>query len=402
MSASDSLLASPVAPAPAPAPALAPPASLRRLALGAAFMCCVCSIFAGYSVLAHVALGSSSNAHALAFAWVRDAIGATLLLSAAYLRHGGSGAAGAGAGGKASGASDGPAAAAPEPGAFWPAREDWPRLLACGLFGVWGAQGMSALALANLNATLFAVLEQLLPVVALAVCALLGEERFAARDALSWAKVLGVALAVGGAAFLAWCASGGGSGGGGGGGLTAGNGNLPVGLAFTAVQLALGGSYSVVQKPLLRRYPPVVVAAWGYVCGLGLLTLSVATGTTADAWRFTELNLLAVAYAGVLSSFVAYYLMAVANSLAGPLFLTAFFPVQPIATAVIAYAAFGQTLTLGELGGAAIVSAGLLCVVGAKALEGGREAAAAAAAAGKLVEVEMEGGAGAEEGLGAR
>jgi len=76
--------------------------------------------------------------------------------------------------------------------------------------------------------------------------------------------------------------------------------------------------------------------------------------------------------------------------------------VQPIATAVIAYAAFGQTLTLGELGGAAIVSAGLLCVVGAKALEGGREAAAAAAAAGKLVEVEMEGGAGAEEGLGAR
>ena len=323
-------------------------------------MCAVCTIFAGYSVLAHIALGAASNAKALAFAWVRDAIGAALLLSTAF---------------------------ATERAAFWPAIEDWPRLLACGFAGVWGAQGFSALALANLNATLFAVLEQLLPVVSLLACVALGEERFALRDALSWAKVLGVSLAVGGAAFLAWSAS---RAGGGGGGLAEGNANLPLGLAFTAVQLLLGGSYSAVQKPLLRRYPPVVVAAWGYASGLCLLTLSVIPSATAEAWTFSPMGLAAVAYAGVFSSFFAYGAMAVANQLAGPLFLTSFYPVQPVATAVIAAAALGARFTLDELGGAAVVSCGLLCVVAAKAREGAREGAAAAAAAAATAAKEVE------------
>ena len=336
------LAAAPWAPAPRPK---------RPLLIGALLMITVCSIFAGYSVLAHVVLSAASNAKALAFAWVRDAIGATLLLATAY---------------------------ATERAAFWPAIEDWPRLLACGFAGVWGAQGFSALALANLNATLFAVLEQLLPVVSLLACVALGEERFALRDALSWAKALGVSLAVGGAAFLAWSASKGGSGSG---GLAEGNSNLPIGLAFTSVQLLLGGSYSAAQKPLLRRYPPIVVAAWGYASGLCLLTLSVIPSATADAWTFSPLAVAAVAYAGVLSSFFAYGAMAVANKLAGPLFLTSFYPVQPIATAVIAAVALGSRFTLEEVGGAAIVSLGLLCVVAAKAREGAREEAAAKAKA---------------------
>jgi hypothetical protein len=333
-----------------------PPSALRRrpLLAGALLMVAVCTIFAGYSVLAHSVLGSGSNAKALAFAWVRDAIGATLLLATAY---------------------------ATERAAFWPAIEDWPRLLACGFAGVWGAQGFSALALANLNATLFAVLEQLLPVVSLLACVALGEERFALLDALSWAKAGGVALAVGGAAFLAYTASRGG-GASGAGGLDVGNANLPLGLAFTSVQLLLGGSYSAVQKPLLRRYPPVVVAAWGYASGLCLLTLSVIPSATADAWTFSPLGLAAVAYAGVLSSFFAYGAMAVANQLAGPLFLTSFYPIQPIATAVIAAVALGARFSLEEVGGAAIVSVGLLCVVGAKALEGAREEKAAGGKAG--------------------
>ena len=333
----------------------APPSALRRrpLLVAGLLMVAVCTIFAGYSVLAHSVLGSGSNAKALAFAWVRDAIGATLLLATAY---------------------------ATERAAFWPAIGDWPRLLACGLAGVWGAQGFSALALANLNATLFAVLEQLLPVVSLLACVALGEERFALLDALSWAKAGGVALAVGGAAFLAFTASRGGASGAG--GLDVGNANLPLGLAFTSVQLLLGGSYSAVQKPLLRRYPPVVVAAWGYASGLCLLTLSVIPSATAEAWTFSPLGLAAVAYAGVLSSFFAYGAMAVANQLAGPLFLTSFYPIQPIATAVIAAVALGARFTLEEVGGAAIVSLGLLCVVGAKALEGAREDKAARAKAG--------------------
>ena len=61
--------------------------------------------------------------------------------------------------------------------------------------------------------------------------------------------------------------------------------------------------------------------------------------------------------------------MALCNDLAGPLFCTAFFPVQPAATALISYFTLGATLTVDDLVGAAIVSVGLLIVVASKSSE---------------------------------
>jgi drug/metabolite transporter (DMT)-like permease len=304
-------------------------------------MALICSIFGGYGVLAHAALGQSSNAHALVFAWLRDMIGTVLLLSTAYFVE---------------------MKKSEDVRRFWPKNaSDLLRFFLLGLTGVWGAQGMSALSLANMNATLLACFSQMLPVVAFVVCLVIGEEKFNYLAIESWGKLFGVCCAVGGAAFLSVSA-----GSGGGAGLSAGNANLPAGLFFVALQLLFGGSYNPIQKGLLGKYPSLVCAAWGYACGLVILSLCVITGTTGDAWVFTEKSLYAVAFSGVFSSYVAYWLMAICNSLAGPLFVNAFYPFTPIATAIISYIVTGATLTITDLEGALLISIGLLVLVYSK------------------------------------
>jgi drug/metabolite transporter (DMT)-like permease len=312
-----------------------------RLTLAGLGMAVICSIFGGYGVLAHAALGQSSNAHALVFAWLRDMIGTVLLLSTAYFVE---------------------MKKSEDVRRFWPKNaSDLLRFFLLGLTGVWGAQGMSALSLANMNATLFACFSQMLPVVAFVVCLVIGEEKFNYLAIESWGKLFGVCCAVGGAAFLSVSA-----GSGGGAGLSAGNANLPAGLFFVTMQLLFGGSYNPIQKGLLGKYPSLVCAAWGYACGLVILSLCVITGTTGDAWVFTEKSLYAVAFSGVFSSYVAYWLMAVCNSLAGPLFVNAFYPFTPIATAIISYIVTGATLTITDLEGALLISIGLLVLVYSK------------------------------------
>ena len=328
-----------------------------KLALGGSLMTLVCIIFAGYSIITHAALGSSSSAHALVFAWVRDAIGSVGLLGTAYVLE------------------------ARKPAAerrFWPARSDVPTLLLCGLTGVWGSQGLSALVLTNVNGVLFSLFEQLLPLVSFATCLLSGEEVWQSADLLSWGKLAGMLTSVGGAILVALSASSG--------SLSAGNANLPLGMLFMTLQILLGGSYNTVQKPLLRSYPALVVAGWGYTLGLGLLSLCVVTADTSSGpWSFSRTDVLAVAYAGLCSSFLAYAMMALANQLAGPLYLTCFFPTLPIATCLIAYFVQGTVISLKELLGGAVIAGGLGIVIWCKMQEGSRAASAASAGAGLML-----------------
>lgn len=179
-------------------------------------------------------------------------------------------------------------------------------------------------------------------------------------SAPSAGKVLGLTAAAGGAAFVVWAGGSGGS----------ASPNAPLGALFLILQLSLGASYPVAQKPLLGRYPPIVVAAWGYVAGLSLLSLSTATAATKAAdWAFSTEALGAVAFAGLGASAFAYGAMAVANSLCGPLVLTAFFPLLPLTTALCAWLGDGTVPLATQAGGAGIIALGLCIVLAAKAVE---------------------------------
>jgi drug/metabolite transporter (DMT)-like permease len=324
----------------------------QRIAIAACIMLCVEVVFAVYAYLTSHAL-SGSKLSPLVFAWLRDVVATALLLSAAF-------------------ASERRRPAAER--RFWPAEEHWLRLLLCGTLGVWGSQGMSALALAHLDPTTFSLLQPLMPVVTVAVGTLSGvEPPFSARAWTTWAKVSGLCIAVAGAMIVVVYSSS---------GRAPGSGASFLGLLFAGLQLCTGSSYPVAQKALFAHYSPIVVAAWCYGAGLVVLSLSVATGAASPSdWTLDLRAAGAIAFAGVFASAFAYGAMAWANKLVGPVLLIVFFPLLPLFTAILVWILDGIVISLGAALGGVCITAGLACVVAAKF----RETNDAAAAEGALL-----------------
>jgi len=131
--------------------------------------------------------------------------------------------------------------------------------------------------------------------------------------------------------------------------------------------VTLGGLYPVFMKPMLKRYDPLVLVAWAYVFGAFFIGVSVLTcATTPEDWNFSPVSWAAIAYSAVFSSAVAYFLMAWCgyeevgcdipalstipglltplrvNERSSPIVVSAFYPVQPIATIPLSWAVLGQ------------------------------------------------------------
>ena len=310
------------------------------------------SLFGAYAYFTSRVLSGPGAVSPLAFAWVRDVIATAALAAAVGVR----------------------AARLPagQPRVLLPAAPDGLRVLACGLLGVWGSQGMSALALAHLDGPTFALLQPLMPCIGLCAALAAGVEApLRVRDRAAWAKGGGLVLAAGGAVGIVLAGRASSSGSSSSSSSSGSGAGRALGFAFTAIQLLMGGTYAVVQRPLLARYPPLSVAAWGYAAGLGLLTLSVATGAAdASAWAFSPAAGGAVVFAGLCASALAYFLLAAANARAGPLVTMAFYPLSPVIAAALAWALQGQAPTLAQGAGLAAIAGGLLAVLAGKAAEG--------------------------------
>jgi len=353
------------------------PPHKRLLSPGLSFVLCavlmttVAACFGSYSVATSLALPKDSTLSPLVFALLRDVIGtSSLLATAAFVewrrRPNGNG--------RLS-------------NARWSwcyrlgiAAEDRWRVLLVGLCGVWGAQGMSALAIANSTASFYTFLSNVQPVVTLALSAAIGLERCSPRAPSSYIKAAGVAVTVAGAALIVALAAGGGSG-----SIASGSRNLPLAMLATAIAIVLGGSYGVVQKPLLLRYPPVLVAGWGYASGTLLLLLCVVTGANEPAdWDVSPAAAGVIVYTGIVCSFFTYGAMAVCNHLQGPGFVAAFLPFQALFTALGAALLQGRQMPVADAGAAAAMIAGVLLLVGVKWRQEVQAAETAATVAGSF------------------
>jgi drug/metabolite transporter (DMT)-like permease len=317
------------------------PISLRSLFLAGCCMVTAQLIFSIYTYLTARVL-HAGGASPLAFAWLRDLLAVILLLSATTLVE------------------------MRKPvgeRCLFPAQDDLIRVALCGLLGVWGSQGMSALALANLDPFFFAIFQPLMPIVTLTVGTLLGiEPPLLFSNYLSWCKVIGLCVSIAGAVCVVLSSSSGSGGG--------GSGSTVLGGIFLAIQLTLGGSYPVIQRPLVTRYPALAVAAWGYTAGLGLLTLSVITGASNPSdWSFSNDAIIAIVFAGIFASAVAYSLMAFANSLAGPVVLVIFFPLMPLGVALIEWVFDGKAVGWKMALSGLAIAIGLCVVLVAKSKE---------------------------------
>ena len=325
---------------------------LSRYGLPVLVLVLVNVIFSAYTTVAGAAF--KSGASPVVFAFLRDAVACCCFLPTLvwWSRN------------SAAGAS------------VWPRREHWPHFLGLAFLGVWGSQLMSALAISNLSPAIYGLLKPTVPALTAAIAIALGMQPFSVRERASQLKVVGIAAAVGGGVLIV---------------LASGEDheakNMPLGAAYMLCQVTAASSYPILQKHMLKAhgYAPLVLAAWAYLLGTGMIGTSVLVAAAdAAAWQLSGAALGGILFAGVLSSFVNYAAMAWVNSVTSPVLVMASYPLQSFLSPLFAAIFLDESIGAVDYVGGVIIVLGLAFCVYSTVLEGTDAAVAPPAhAAGK-------------------
>lgn len=136
----------------------------------------------------------------------------------------------------------------------------------------------------------------------------------------------------------------------------------------------LGSSGGVVlQKPLLRKYPPVFLVWSAYVVATVFCAIYAVTQVGVDPLSWTFYNnsrlLLCLCYGWCLTTTFNYIALAWGNKYTAPTTVTAYATLIPITTVFLSWALLGRILTPGQAVGGVVVIIGLVINVDAQASE---------------------------------
>ncbi|KAK1386713.1 Plant-drug/metabolite exporter [Heracleum sosnowskyi] len=128
-------------------------------------------------------------------------------------------------------------------------------------------------------------------------------------------------------------------------------------------------SFFILQNVTMRRYTaPMSLTC--LVCFMGTLQSIVVTLVMEhkpNLWSIGfDMNLLAAAYAGIISSSVAYYVQGLVMEKRGPVFVTAFSPLMMIIVAIMGSFILAEKIYLGGILGAILIVMGLYSVLWGK------------------------------------
>ncbi|XP_015897954.3 WAT1-related protein At5g07050 [Ziziphus jujuba] len=125
-------------------------------------------------------------------------------------------------------------------------------------------------------------------------------------------------------------------------------------------------SFFILQAVALKRYS-AQLSLTALVCFMGALQSTAVTFVmehSPSAWTIGwDMNLLAAAYGGLISSSMAYYVQGLVMQKRGPVFVTAFSPLMMIIVAVMGSFILAENIYMGGVLGAALIVAGLYSVL---------------------------------------
>jgi drug/metabolite transporter (DMT)-like permease len=226
-----------------------------------------------------------------------------------------------------------------------PARQDLAPLALLGLLGVAANQLLFVVGLRGTTATSASILMPSVPVFTAAVAALLGIER------LTPARAAGVLAAVAGALVL----------------LDPGrldpSREARLGNALILVNCLAYALFLVLQRPVLRRVPPLTLTAAAHALG-GLVVVPVCAPAML-AVRWSELSgatMLGLAYIVGVATVLNYALVTWAVGRSSPGLVSAYITLQPLAASALASAFLGERPGGAQVVGFALITAGLVLV----------------------------------------
>ncbi|OVA20678.1 Drug/metabolite transporter [Macleaya cordata] len=125
----------------------------------------------------------------------------------------------------------------------------------------------------------------------------------------------------------------------------------------------------ILQAITLKRYP-AHLSLTTLICFVGTLqsiAVTLVMEHKPSAWSIGwDMNLLAAAYAGIVSSSIAYYVQGLVMRKRGPVFVTAFSPLMMIIVAIMGSFILAEKIYLGGILGAVLIVAGLYSVLWGK------------------------------------
>jgi drug/metabolite transporter (DMT)-like permease len=227
-------------------------------------------------------------------------------------------------------------------GRTWPKREDLPRFIACGLIGHALHVGIVFWGISLSTAFSSALVLTSGPLFTLAILVLLGAERLRAS------QVAGTLLAMAGiAVFLSDK-------------FTRGVAHAGFGDLVLLVAAAFFSLYTVLARPLVERYGPLIVLAYTLLFGAPpMLLITLPSILAADLGRLTPMVWFGLFWAIVLSSVGGWLVWAWVNHVRGIARSAPLMYLPPPIAGVVAWLTLGEQFTWLKIAGAAITMAGI-------------------------------------------
>jgi len=122
--------------------------------------------------------------------------------------------------------------------------------------------------------------------------------------------------------------------------------------------------YYIIQKPVVKKYPPISLTGWAYIVAsvaMGFSSLFDTHGVP-SAYELDHRVYFPLAYATVFATILAYIAVTFANSHIPASIVAAYNCLQPFAAAILSYIFNHQTPTVNEYIGAAAIIIGLAVV----------------------------------------
>ncbi|XP_047338307.1 WAT1-related protein At5g07050-like [Impatiens glandulifera] len=133
-------------------------------------------------------------------------------------------------------------------------------------------------------------------------------------------------------------------------------------------------SLFILQKAALKTYEKHQLTLTTLVCLMGTLQAIAVTFVMEhkpSAWSIGwDMNLLAAAYAGIVTSSISYYVQGLVMKVKGPVFATAFSPLMMIIVAIMGSFILAEKIYLGGVVGSVLIVIGLYAVLWGKYKEG--------------------------------
>ncbi|XP_066363174.1 WAT1-related protein At5g07050-like [Miscanthus floridulus] len=141
------------------------------------------------------------------------------------------------------------------------------------------------------------------------------------------------------------------------------------GSIFLIIATLAWASLFILQAATLKRYD-APLSLTTLICFVGTLQAIVVTFVMerqTSVWRIGfDMNLLAAAYAGIVTSSIAYYVQGLVIQSRGPVFASAFSPLMMIIVAIMGSFILAENIYLGGIIGSVLIVAGLYSVLWGK------------------------------------